>query len=98
MLASLRSSSFAVAITCLAWTGSVQAAGIIRITEVMSSSGVGGTADWFEITNYGDAAVDLTGWRMDDNSFSFAASLALNGVTSILPAQSIVFLETKALD
>ena len=98
MLASLRSSSFAVAITCLAWTGSVQAAGIIRITEVMSSSGVGGTADWFEITNYGDAAVDLTGWRMDDNSFSSLASTALNGVTSILPAQSIVFLETTALD
>ena len=42
----------------------------IRITEVMSSSNGNGvpTPDWFEITNYGSSAVDLTGWRMDDGS------------------------------
>ena len=35
----------------------------IRITEVMSSSGTGGTADWFEVTNYGTSAVTSTGCR-----------------------------------
>jgi autotransporter-associated beta strand protein len=102
MLASLRRSSIAFLLACLAWTGSVQAAGIIRITEAMSSSGTGGTPDWFEITNYGTTAVDLSGWTMDDNGFIFAASVPLTPYTtgteaawtSIAPGRSIVFLET----
>lgn len=68
----------------------------IRITEVMSSSGVGGTADWWEITNYGGLAVDITGWKMDDSSFAFANSVALVGVSSIAPGESAIFLETAA--
>jgi autotransporter-associated beta strand protein len=67
-----------------------QAAAILRITEVMSN---GDTADWFEVTNYGDTAADMTGCRMDDNSFSFALSVALNGATSIAPGESVVFIE-----
>ena len=39
-------------------------AGIV-ITEVMSSSGSGGTPDWFELTNDGSSAVSLSGWKMD---------------------------------
>lgn len=70
------------------------AAGIIRITEVMSSSGTGGTPDWFEISNVGDATVDLTGWKMDDNSYSFALAVALNGVASIAAGESVIFMET----
>jgi hypothetical protein len=38
----------------------------VRITEVVSS---GGTSDWFELTNYGPTAVDITGWKVDDSSF-----------------------------
>jgi len=69
----------------------------LRITEVMSQSGGGGTADWFEVTNFDlTNAVDITGWRMDDNSFSFALSVALNGITSIGAGQTVVFLETAA--
>jgi hypothetical protein len=64
----------------------------IRITEVMSSSGA--TVDWFELTNFGGSAVDITGWKMDDGSNSFAASVALNGVTSINPGESVVFIES----
>lgn len=74
------------------------AATVLRITEVMSSSGIGGTADWFEVTNYGDAAADITGYKMDDNSFSFAAAAALNGVTTIAPGESVVFIEGSATD
>jgi MYXO-CTERM domain-containing protein len=70
----------------------------LRITEVMSSSNGGGlpTPDWFEITNYGSTAVDLTGWRMDDGSVNFGVSVALNGITSIAAGQSIVFIESAA--
>lgn len=62
----------------------------------MSSSGVGGTADWWEVTNYGSAAVDITGWKFDDNSFAFANSVALNGITSIGPGESAIFVETAS--
>jgi hypothetical protein len=70
----------------------------VRVTEAMSSSGNGGTADWFEVTNYGLAAVDITGWKMDDNSFAFANSVNLLGITSIGAGQSVVFLETSTPD
>lgn len=70
----------------------------LRITEVMSSSGVGGTADWWEATNYGSSSVDITGWKFDDSSFAFASAVALNGVTSIAPGESVAFLETTTLD
>ena len=66
----------------------------IRITEVMSSSGTGGTADWFEVTNYGTSAVTSTGWRMDDNTFLFANSVELLGVTTIAAGETVVFLES----
>jgi uncharacterized protein YjiK len=51
-------------------------------------------ADWFEVTNTGNSAVDITGWKIDDNSNSFAAAVALNGVTSIAAGQSVVFIES----
>lgn len=53
-------------------------------------------ADWFELTNTGSSAVDLTGWKMDDSSNSFAAGVALRGVTSIAAGQSVIFLESNA--
>ncbi len=54
-------------------------------------------ADWFEITNTGNSAVNLTGWKMDDNSNTFAAAVTLNGVTSIAPGESVIFVETANL-
>jgi len=81
-------------------SSSVLAQGLstLRVTEAMSSSGVGGTADWWEVTNYGSTAVDITGWKFDDGSFSFATSVALNGVTTIAAGESALFLETTTLD
>jgi len=70
----------------------------LRITEVMSSSGTGGTADWFEVTNYGLSDVFITGWKMDDASFSYGTSVALNGVASISSGQSVIFLESAAAE
>ena len=70
-------------------------AGIV-ITEVMSSSGTGGTPDWFEVTNDGSSAVSLTGWKMDDGSFNIAAAVALSGITSIGAGESVIFIESAA--
>jgi hypothetical protein len=70
----------------------------LRITEVMSSSGTGGTADWFEVTNYGLSDVSITGWKMDDGSFASLSSVALNGVASISSGQSVIFLESAAAE
>ena len=67
-----------------------QAAGILRITEAMTN---GDIADWFEVTNVGDAAVNISGYKVDDSSYAFGTALALNGITSITPGESVVFLE-----
>ena len=53
-------------------------------------------ADWIELTNTGTAAVDITGFKIDDNSNLFANSVALNGVTSIPAGESAVFIEGDA--
>ena len=70
-----------------------QAQAVLRITEVMSSSGTGGTADWFELTNYGNTSADITGFKVDDSSFLWSAAVPLVGVTSIAPGESVVFFE-----
>ena len=68
------------------------------ISEVHPAGNGNGTyaADWVEITNNGTNAVDISGWKMDDDSNSFAASVALSGVNSIAPGQSVVFIEGDA--
>jgi len=83
-------------ILLISWAGAsyVNAQAVLRVTEVMSSSGPGGTADWFEITNYGNAAADITGYKMDDNSFSSSSAVTLSGVTTIAPGESVIFVET----
>ncbi|HEY4210962.1 MAG TPA: lamin tail domain-containing protein [Steroidobacteraceae bacterium] len=77
------------------------AAANIVITEV-DAAGSGTTAygaDWFELTNTGSAAVDISGWRMDDDSAKFGNAVALNGVSSIGAGKSVIFIEdTGATD
>ncbi len=93
MKKSLRS-IVAVAITTL----TLPAFAAINVTEVApwssGNSPVG--ADWFELTNTGASAVDISGWRVDDSSNSFASSLALLGVGSINAGQSVIFVEGTA--
>lgn len=68
----------------------------ITVSEVApwSSGNSSVAADWFELTNRGTTALDITGWRVDDSSASFASALALTGVTSIGPGESVIFLES----
>ncbi|TRX22780.1 SdiA-regulated domain-containing protein [Flavobacterium franklandianum] len=70
----------------------------VSITEIASWSS-GNTlvaADWFEITNNGTSALDITGWKVDDSSNLFTSALALTGITSIAAGESVIFLETSA--
>ncbi|MGZ8218484.1 SdiA-regulated domain-containing protein [Methylomagnum sp.] len=69
------------------------------VSEVAPWSSGNGTiaADWFEVTNTGSSPVDLTGWKMDDSSNTFAAAVALTGVSSIAPGESVIFIETADL-
>jgi hypothetical protein len=74
------------------------AAADIVISEV-DSAGSGTTAyaaDWFELTNTGTSAVDITGWKMDDDSNKFSNAVALKGVTSIGAGKSVLFLEDSS--
>ncbi len=69
----------------------------ILITEVApwSSGNPPVSADWFELTNTGPSAVAITGWRMDDSSNNPALAVALQGITSIAPGESVIFLESS---
>ncbi|MFM9025393.1 MAG: lamin tail domain-containing protein, partial [Planctomycetaceae bacterium] len=104
MLSRLRRSSCAVLLAACAWAGSVQAAGIIRVTEAMSNALTLGDMDWWELTNYGDAPVDITGWKMDDNSLVFTSAVALVPFSTtggpawsvIDPGESVVFMEASS--
>ncbi len=75
------------------------APGTIVISEVApwSSASSPLAADWFEVTNTGSTAVDITGWKVDDNSHSIANAIALNGITSIAPGEAVIFIETANL-
>ena len=69
----------------------------IFITEVApwasTSSNAAYASDWFELTNTGASAVDITGWKMDDNSGSTPSPVALSGITSIAAGKSVVFID-----
>jgi hypothetical protein len=75
--------------------GAVPAHAAVAITEVApwssGNSPVG--ADWFELTNTGATSVDVSTWKMDDSSASFGSAVALNGVATLAPGQSAIFIE-----
>lgn len=72
----------------------------IRITEVApwASGNSPYAGDWFELTNTGNSAVNISGWKFDDasNSFAAAATLTLTGTSSIAAGQSVIFIEGNA--
>jgi uncharacterized protein YjiK len=52
--------------------------------------------DWFELTNETGSAISLAGWKMDDSSDAIGTAVALEGVSSIAPGESVIFLEAEA--
>ncbi|MCG9791368.1 SdiA-regulated domain-containing protein [Flavobacterium algicola] len=79
--------------------GSPGTVGKLFISEVApwssGNSPVG--ADWFEVTNTKAVAVNITGWKVDDDSQSPIAAVALTGITSIDPGESVIFIQTDDL-
>ncbi len=74
--------------------GTIVAPVIVSEIAPWASGNASYAADWFELTNTGTVPVDLTGWKMDDNSNLLANAVALNAVTILAPGQSVIFVET----
>jgi hypothetical protein len=69
----------------------------VTITEVdPTGSSATYATDWFELTNAGSTPVDVSGWKMDDSSNAFASAVPLEGVSTIEPGESVLFIETEA--
>ena len=79
-------------------TGAAVGTASLIISEVApwSSGNSPLAADWFEVTNIGSAPVDVTGWKMDDNSDSFDVAAPLSGITSIAAGESVIFIESDS--
>ncbi|MDT0507339.1 SdiA-regulated domain-containing protein [Novosphingobium sp. MMS21-SN21R] len=88
------STSFTLDVTDVVIEGALPT---VYISEVApwSSGNSPIAADWFEVTNGGTTTLNITGWKVDDNSNSFAAALSLNGITSIAPGESVIFMESS---
>ncbi len=73
-------------------------ASALRITEVApwSSGNSAIAADWFELTNTGATALDITGWKMNDSAASFGSAGPLTGITSIGAGESVIFVDGSA--
>ncbi len=91
------SASFALALTDVAVETPPVPTLIISEVAPWSSGNSPVGADWFEITNTGQIAVNISGWKMDDSSNSFGSAVTLNGITSIAPGESVIFIETSDL-
>lgn len=92
--------SLSIIAAALLSTVAVQANAALLITEVAPWASAAANApyatDWFELTNTGSSALNISGWKMDDNSNSFALSVALTGISSIAAGESVIFTENPA--
>jgi hypothetical protein len=68
------------------------------ISEVHSTGSSSSTyaRDWFELYNNTGSTINLSGWKVDDASPTFATGVALRGVASLAPGQIAVFMESDA--
>jgi hypothetical protein len=79
----------------------------LRITEVRSTDTLdpdfsrrnGFTPqDWFEVTSFESSPISLLGWRLDDNSSSLSAAYVVTNAVTILPGESVIFVERLTAD
>jgi hypothetical protein len=86
-----------IVLAALSAAGVLSTQAQVVITEVdANGSSAAYSADWFEILNAGSTTLSLSGWKMDDNSASFALAVNMRGTTSLAPGQLAVFLEGNA--
>lgn len=85
---------FSVALLCgFAAVSSAQ----LAITEISSKSQFD-IDDYFELTNLGGSAVDITGWKFEDESADIADAVDLMNITSIAAGESVVFFRLDERD
>ncbi len=78
------------AVAAGAFAGNAFAAADLVVTEFVTKSDQ--TEDWFEVTNFGDTAANVTGWQYDDESADILDAVAITGITSIAPGESVIIL------
>lgn len=69
---------------------------LLRITEVQSSTAPSPnvpSADWWELTNFENQPVDISGWRFNDASGDFTDSFRIPSGVVLQPGESIVLAE-----
>lgn len=74
-------------------------AGIIQITEYMYSSANGagnGVGEFVELTNVGNAPIDLTGWSFDDNSRQPGSFTGVSTFGVVQPNESVIITDATA--
>ena len=75
---------------------------LLFITEVMSSEATDTNnstldhQDWWELSNLGSFAVNLHGYRFDDNSASLSFACTLTNEVTIAPGESVVLVENMS--
>lgn len=69
----------------------------LLITELRTKA-ASNPEDFFEITNLGVSAVDITNWKFDDESADILDAAPLVGITSIAPGESVVFFQLDETD
>src|SRR5262249_17875746 len=97
-ISTLRSAGVDGAFSVSSETGSPGLAPVptpVAVTEVApwGSSDPTYGADWWELTNLTDHTIDISGWKMDDESNAFGSAVALLGVETLAPGQSAIFAE-----
>ncbi len=99
----LRCFALLLSITCLFTTKA--SADAVRITEFMSEGqgdvlqGNGGRRqrEFFEVTNLGNSAVDVSSWSYNDNNTNDPINWG-PAIGSILPGESVVFTQMSPAD
>ena len=93
----IRSCTASLAAALLA-TAAASAHAEIIISEVSpySSGNAPYGADWFELTNTATAPVAVSGWKVDDNSNSFASAVLLNAIAEIGAGELVIFIDGSA--
>jgi hypothetical protein len=85
-----RHSTFCLGVLLLA---SAAASAQLMLTEIQSSQAAAGMDDYWELTNFGESPVDISGYRWHDSgrNFEAAAGSALPSGTLIAPGESVIF-------
>jgi hypothetical protein len=83
------------AVTALAISSS-HAMGAVIISEIMFEvAGSDDNREWVELYNTGNAAVDLSGWRLRDEDAGSQPGSPLPSGTSLGPKQALVLIENE---